>query len=247
MSRYTGTELALFSAAANWKSYLKRQIRPYLGGDVLEVGAGIGGTTMSLCEERGGRWVCLEPDPELAAALVESRNAGAVPARCEVIVGTADSARGLTPFDTILYIDVLEHIEDDAEEVRKSAGLLAPGGHLVVLSPAHPWLFTPFDRAIGHHRRYTRRSLRALTTPDLEVALVRYLDAAGLVASLGNRVILKSSMPTRRQIAVWDNGLVTLSRFLDPVLGFGLGKSILGIWRKRAIADAANSGKSSSS
>lgn len=233
MSKYVGNELSLFSAAVNWKSYLKRQISPYLGLDVLEVGAGIGGTTKLLCDGEGGRWVCLEPDHELADVLVNDRESGELPARCEVVVGTADSARGFAPFDTILYIDVLEHIDDDAAEVLKAAELLAPGGHLVVLSPAHQWLFTPFDKAIGHYRRYTRRSLLALTAPNLEVVRARYLDAAGLLASLGNRVLLKQSMPTPRQIAVWDRGLVPVSRFLDPVLGFGVGKSVLGIWRKR--------------
>jgi SAM-dependent methyltransferase len=233
VSKYVGTELELFSAAVNWKSYLRRQVRPYLGRDVLEVGAGIGGTTKLLCEGQEGRWICLEPDPELADALAKDREAGRVPARCEVVVGTADSARELAPFDSILYIDVLEHIEDDAGEVRKAAGLLGPGGHLVVLSPAHQWLFTPFDQAIGHYRRYTRASLLALTPPDLEVVRARYLDSAGLLASLGNRMLLKSSMPTPRQIAVWDNGLVPVSKLLDPIIGFNVGKSVLGIWRKR--------------
>ena len=234
MSKYLGTELELFASAVNWKSYLKRQIEPYLGRDVLEVGAGIGGTTRLLCEERGGRWVCLEPDPELAKALVRAREEGDLPVRCEVVVGTADSSRGLPPFDTILYIDVLEHIEDDAGEVRTAVDLLGEGGHLVVLSPAHPWLFTPFDQAIGHYRRYTRRSLLAITPPGLEVVRARYLDTAGLLASLGNRVLLKQSMPTPRQISAWDNGLVPVSKILDPILGFGLGKSVLSVWRKRA-------------
>jgi SAM-dependent methyltransferase len=234
MSKYIGTELELFSAAVNWKSYLRRQIQPFLGRDVLEVGAGIGGTTKLLCEESGGRWICLEPDPALAETLSEDIKAGKVPARCEVVIGTTDSAGEMAPFDTILYIDVLEHIEDDAGEVRKAAGLLAPGGSLVALSPAHQWLFTPFDKAIGHYRRYTRKSLLALDPPGLEVARARYLDAAGLLASLGNRMLLKQSMPTPKQIAVWDNGLVPVSKVLDPLLGFALGKSVLAVWKKPA-------------
>jgi SAM-dependent methyltransferase len=237
MSKYIGTELELFSAALNWKSYLRRQVRPFLGRDVLEVGAGIGGTTRLLCDAgQTGRWVCLEPDRELAEALEADRASGKVPARCEVAVGTTDSAaaRELAPFDTLLYIDVLEHIADDSGEVRRAADLLGPGGHLVALSPAHQWLFTPFDRAIGHYRRYTRRSLLALTPPGLTVRRARYLDSAGLLASLGNRMLLKQSMPTPRQIAVWDRGLVPVSRWLDPVFGFGLGKSVLAVWEKPA-------------
>ncbi len=235
MSKYIGNELELFSAAVNWKSYLRSQIRPYLGGDVLEVGAGIGGTTRLLCEEQGGRWVCLEPDPEMAEVLQAERDAGRLPSRCEVMVGTVGSEAVVesTPFQCILYIDVLEHIEDDASEVLRASERLAPGGYLVALSPAHPWLYTPFDHSIGHYRRYTRRSLLALTAPELSVARARYLDSVGLLASLGNRLLLKQSLPTPRQISLWDRGLVPFSRLLDPCLGFLLGKSVLAVWRKR--------------
>ena len=109
---------------------------------------------------------------------------------------------------------------------------IKPGGYLVVLSPAHPFLYTPFDQAIGHYRRYTRDSLLALNPPGLEVAQMRYLDSAGMLASLGNRLVLKQSMPTRRQIAFWDKFLVRVSTVSDSLLGFRLGKSVLGVWRK---------------
>ena len=62
-----------------------------------------------------------------------------------------------------------------------------------------------------------------------------YLDAAGLVLSLGNRVLLRSSTPTVRQIHIWDRRFVTVSRYIDPLLGYRLGKSVLAIWRKRDV------------
>ena len=63
--KYVGSELDLFAAALNWKTYWSRQIRPFLKGDILEVGAGIGSNTRFLDPGNAGRWVCLEPDPEL--------------------------------------------------------------------------------------------------------------------------------------------------------------------------------------
>ena len=63
---YIGSELELFSHASNWKAYHARLIRPYLGDEVLEVGAGIGATTASLYSGNQKRWVCLEPDLALA-------------------------------------------------------------------------------------------------------------------------------------------------------------------------------------
>jgi len=133
----------------------------------------------------------------------------------------------------LLYIDVLEHIEDDAGELARAGEFLRPGGHVVVLSPAHPWLYSPFDRAIGHHRRYTRTTLRALTPTGLDLVRLSYLDAVGLIASAGNRLLLRSAMPSPAQVAVWDRYMVRLSRVVDPLIGFSAGKSVLGVWRKQ--------------
>src|ERR1051326_7560289 len=67
--RYPGEELDVFAHAVNWKRYVRAIVRPYLVGDVLEVGAGIGSTTRVLMDGRQRSWTCLEPDPELAARL----------------------------------------------------------------------------------------------------------------------------------------------------------------------------------
>jgi SAM-dependent methyltransferase len=229
---YVGAELELFARAVRWKEYLYRQISPFLGADVLEVGAGIGGTTKVLCRREHARWLCLEPDGGLAEQLRRSLDAGELPACCQAVVGTLEAVAQLPPFDTLLYVDVLEHIEDDRGELERAAPCLKPGGYLVVLAPAHQFLYTPFDRAIGHFRRYSRGSLSALDPRGLELARLRYLDSAGLLASFGNRLLLKQALPTPRQIAFWDNWLVRFSRSLDPLTAFRVGKSVLAAWKK---------------
>src|SRR5262245_28385105 len=105
---YIGTELELFSAATVWKSYFRRHIEPFLGAEVLEVGAGMGGTTKLLCSPRQRAWTCLEPDPELARALSESIERGELPRCCRVVTGTLTQIPAAFLFDTLLYIDVLE-------------------------------------------------------------------------------------------------------------------------------------------
>ena len=229
---YVGTELELFSAATVWKSYFRRLIDPFLGADVLEVGAGMGGTTKLLCSPRQEAWTCLEPDPELACALSQSIERGELPGSCRVVTGTLEQMPPASVFDTLLYIDVLEHIENDRAELQQAAVHVKPGGYLVVLGPAHPRLFSPFDQAIGHYRRYTRSSLEALTPEGLIKVRSVYLDSVGLLASLGNRLILSQSMPSRRQIAFWDKFLVRCSRLVDPLVGYSLGKSVLTVWNR---------------
>jgi len=229
---YVGTELDLFARATNWKAYLRRQVTPYLGRDVLEVGAGFGATTLRLCSGGHDRWLCLEPDPALARRLEASISAGELPPCCQTQVKTVHDLACEQAFDTLLYIDVLEHIRDDASEVDRAMHLLRPGGHVVALSPAHQLLYTPFDAAIGHHRRYSKKTIAALTPPGLRLVRLRYLDAVGMLASLGNRLILNQSMPTSKQVALWDGIMVRLSRLIDPVTAYSLGKSVLAVWKK---------------
>jgi SAM-dependent methyltransferase len=229
---YCGTELDLFAAAQNWKSYVRTAVTGYLGPEVLEVGAGNGNTTRALCRREFDRWVCLEPDAALADELYAASGRGELPECCHISVGTLAQLDEHDFYDTILYMDVLEHIADDRGELARAASRLKPGGHLVVLAPAHQWLYTPFDEAIGHYRRYTKRALRDAAPTWLSPVRLVYLDSVGMLASLGNRLLLGSAMPTPKQIGVWDRLMVPCSRVVDPMVGYTVGKSVLGVWRR---------------
>src|SRR5579872_4366058 len=134
--QYVGSELDLFAHVRNWKSYWFRQIQPFLTGDILEVGAGIGSNTKILNTGGSGRWVCLEPDPQLVSQLIANSSGTQQSHPYETVCGTLQSLPG-QQFDTIIYIDVLEHIENDRDELLAAGTHLRPGGHLIVLSPAH--------------------------------------------------------------------------------------------------------------
>lgn len=229
---YPGAELVLFGRAAHWKRYLQRTLGPWIGGRVLEVGAGIGETSRALASEQCVSWCCLEPDPVLLAALEASLAERPLPAPAETIRGTLADVDPGRRFDSVLYVDVLEHIARDAEELARAASHLADGGRLIVVAPAHPFLYSPFDTAIGHYRRYSRRTLRAAAPPDLVAERIFYLDAAGCLASAANRFLLRQSMPTARQVRIWDRILVPASVRIDPLFRHRLGKTVVGVWRK---------------
>jgi SAM-dependent methyltransferase len=237
--KYVGSELDLFANVTNWKSYWAAQIRPYLHGDVLEVGAGIGANTEFVRPSEAGRSVCVEPDREMALQLEQKLRTLSSNRTHAAICGTTATVSG--QFDTVVYIDVLEHIEDDRGEMQRAAALLKPGGHLIVLSPAHQALFTPFDASIGHFRRYNKRMLREITPGELKVERLWYLDAAGLTASLGNRLFLQQSMPTPAQLELWDTWMIRLSRIVDPLTFYALGKTVVGVWSRQNRSAAASS------
>jgi SAM-dependent methyltransferase len=226
--KYIGNELDTFSRARNWRSYWASTLRRYIVGDVLEVGAGIGANIPPVNNSQVRSIHCLEPDPGLATHL--SRAAREI-LGATVSVGTIGGLAGRR-FDTVLYIDVLEHIEDDKSELARAAHLLRPGGRLIILAPAYQALYSCYDKALGHYRRYDRRSLSLCSPASCRLEKMDYLDSVGLLASSANKIMLKQSVPKIWQILLWDRCMVPLSRALDRLLGYRLGKSIVAVWTR---------------
>lgn len=227
---YIGTELELFAKAKNWKKYIKDYLLKYIQGNVLEVGAGIGSNTNLLHNPQCLQWLCLEPDYKLFTALQIAISSHSIP-NCQVQNGTIDLLEEQL-FDSILYLDVLEHIDDDKKEINQVIQRLNIGGYLIILCPAHQWLFSPFDIAVGHYRRYNKDSLKAVIPDNIQIVKLVYLDSIGLLVNLGNRLLLKQSKPSSNQILIWDKFMVSLSRLVDPLISYRAGKSVLLIGKK---------------
>lgn len=221
---YVGNELELFKNALNWKTYFSDKLMGHIHGDVLEVGSGICANTNFLQNENVSSWTCLEPDNELIQKAERVNNTS-------FINGTLDDVDKDQKFDTIIYIDVLEHIEKDSREVINSYEFLKNGGKLIVLSPSYQYLFSPFDESVGHFRRYNKNTISSLH-PKCRPYRCFYLDSVGVILSLANKLILKSGSPTQKQIKFWDSFVVQLSKFLDRLIGHSFGKSIVCIWKR---------------
>ncbi|HWJ27420.1 MAG TPA: class I SAM-dependent methyltransferase [Flavisolibacter sp.] len=227
---YPGGELSLFKDATNWKMYLKKHIQPYLRGEVLEVGAGIGATTRLLNDGVYTSWTMLEPDESMYQNLTGQESQ--FPENTFILKGTLEVLSS-QKFDTIIYIDVLEHIEKDKEELAEAAKLLKECGHLIVLSPAYQFLYSPFDKAIGHYKRYHKTDLKVITPITLKLVQMKYLDSFGFFASVMNKIFLHQTYPTKKQIDFWNKTLIQLSKIADPLFFHSFGKSILAIWEKK--------------
>jgi SAM-dependent methyltransferase len=231
--RYPGKELPLFRHARKWKRYMAGKLKPCITGDVLEVGAGSGETTPYLLNEKVTHWTCLEPDKKLFQQLQKKLESKEFPILDEAICGGLSELPGSLAFDTILYIDVLEHIEKDKAELSRSMFYLKKGGHLIILAPAYQSLYSPFDEAIGHYRRYSKHTLRkAADLPDLIEEKMFYLESAGMFLLWLNKWLVKKKYPTKREIWIWQNVFIPISKLMDKILFYSLGKSIIGIWRK---------------
>ncbi len=229
---YVGQELELFAKAANWKRYFADRLEPYVQGRVLEVGCGMGVNAEYLLNPGVTAYTFLEPDDGLLAHVLQHVRSPLL-RNAERVHGTTNSLTG-RQFDTILYLDVIEHIEYAKAELERAMVLLAPGGHLVILVPAYNFLFSAFDGAIGHFRRYDRRMLQQELPTGLETVSLKYLDSCGLVLSLANKLLLRQRMPTDGQIRFWDRTVVPISKVTDRLLFHSCGRSLLAVARKPA-------------
>ncbi len=231
INKYVGDELETFEKAKNWKKYYTSFVKPYLKGDVLDVGAGIGGTTVILCDGSQKSWVCLEPDAEQSEQIHKKIDNGELPTYCESVTGTIDDISDKV-FDTVLYVDVVEHIEDDVAEIKKAVEHLKVGGYLILVLPAKSSLYSPFDKAVGHFRRYDKKSLRNIIPSNITEKKLIYLDLVGVLLSWSNKHFLKQRYPTEKQILFWDKYLIKVSKVLDKISRYSTGKELIGVWQK---------------
>lgn len=229
---YVGNELDLFENATNWKNYWSSLLKPHIIGNVLEVGAGLGTNTRYLVNDSVESWVSIEPDAMLCETIKNNYNEKINNIKLEVLNKKLVELNDGRHFDSILYIDVLEHIENDKAEIEKAYGLLKVGGKLIVLSPAHEFLFSPFDKSVGHVRRYSKKTISKLLPWGASVIELIYLDSLGLFASLANKLLLRQSVPTISQIKFWDTYIVPGSKIVDRLTFNLAGKSIVWILEK---------------
>ena len=158
--------LELIAELYNYSHWIFSRIRPFIHGEVCEVGCGSGNITQFLLTQQ--HVVGIEPEAEIAQ-LARRRFADH---RNVVIERFALEQRpndkvGAESFDTAICINVLEHIEQDVEALGRMKQLVRPGGRVVIFVPAHMSLYGSLDRALGHCRRYSRRSLARMFSQQI--------------------------------------------------------------------------------
>jgi SAM-dependent methyltransferase len=228
-------DLERLGTARHFFDWVLEEFHPYLRGRVLEVGAGLGTITRRLVERYPDlSVVALEPADNVytglaAFAALEPRVAAHQVTLADFPV---DPAEG---FDAVVYLNVLEHIEDDARELRLAADALRPGGALLVFGPALRWLYSELDYKAGHYRRYGLSRLRGLATAaGLEVVSIRYFDALGVLPYWLAYRLLRRDDISGSTLWGYDRVVVPLSRQLQRHLlpRPPLGKNVILVARK---------------
>jgi glycosyltransferase involved in cell wall biosynthesis len=222
--------LLRMARAERYNRWLAGRLSPYLGRRVLEIGAGIGSFTRHLL----GRDLVLATDvnPRYRRILANTfeRHTG-VQVRPLDLADFDPATLVADRLDTVVCLNVLEHVADDRRALRRLHDVLAPGGRLLLLVPAHRRLHGSIDRAIGHVRRYERVDLEArLREAGFEVEAAAFLNRVGAVGWYLNSVLLRRRRVPGVQVRLQDL-LVPLMR-AEGALPLPFGLSLLAVGRR---------------
>ena len=216
----------LAADAPRYNRWLTERVAPWVGRRVLEVGAGIGNMAEYFLDRE--RLVLAEPEAQYRQRLAE-RFAGNAHVRVVPLrLPTVDAALAAERLDTVICLNVLEHIEADEAALRAMRGLLQPGGRLVLLVPALQAIYGSLDAALGHYRRYGATELRAkIAGAGMRLVHVEYFNLAGIFGWwLTGRVLRRTIIPSG-SLRLYD-ALVPLFR-LERLLPWRLGQSLIAV------------------
>jgi len=222
--------LEIVSEAPRYNAWMYDTIAPWLGMRILEVGAGIGNMSEQLLRGNPEHLVLTDIDPWYQDQ-VRTRFRSRREIRVESLALPDASARerfAQDRIDTVVALNVVEHIEHDVEAVRSMAEMLTPGGRVVILVPALQAIYGEMDRELGHFRRYSKRSLgRVLTAAGLQVEQLMWFSRFSILGWWFNGRVRRQRFIPVRQLKLLDAlvPVLRLERFVP--LPFGL--SLIGV------------------
>jgi SAM-dependent methyltransferase len=236
---YPGRELEAMAEARNYHRWILDVFEPYLGQHLVEVGAGLGSFSELILARHACRTLTVvEPSKSMydsLAARVRQLNTPAT--RVQAMHGTfpafaAQARTEVTP-DSIIYVNVLEHIEDDEVELASLSQCLNPGGRAFLFVPALSWLYGKFDERVGHFRRYARSELQEkLQRASFRIIHLSYFDLPGVLPWWIKYRLLKSDTMEPEAVRFYDRFLVPAIRLIEMRIHPPVGKNIIAIAEK---------------
>ena len=231
---YAGKDLEAMSFAVNYHRWILSTFEPYLGARVVEVGAGTGSFSELLLERRLESLSLVEPSTamyqQLCERVAESQN---VTTYNDVFENVAEEIRLAERPDSIIYVNVLEHLADDVHELSVINKTLDTGGRIFIFVPALRWLHGSYDRQINHFRRYTRTELeKKCVAAGFRVIESRYFDLFGVLPWWVKYKVLQSNNMEPGAVRFYDQRVVPIAKVLESTLSPPLGKNVLLIGEK---------------
>ena len=233
---YVGKDLEAMDFAVNYHRWILDLMKPFLGKHLVEVGAGTGAFSELLLETAPETLSLVEPSAmfnNLQTNLAKHDSATKIRAFPNIFAEVATEIETEQAPDSIIYINVLEHIEDDQLELEIIHQTLREKGRVFVFVPALPLLFSEFDKQIGHFRRYRKKQLtEKFRAAGFRVLLSRYFDTAGIFPWLVKYRLLKSLTMESRAVHLYDKFIVPVVQPIESFLPPPIGKNLLFVGEK---------------
>jgi SAM-dependent methyltransferase len=224
---YSGTELEAMADARNYCLWIMRYFSPYLGRRVVEIGAGTGTFSELLLKQKNtSELVLFEAANNLFPHLRRRFGDRNVHVHC----GPFDVSLLSGPTDSVVLVNVLEHILDDGTLLSQIYESLRPGGSLLLFVPALAWNYGSLDEAFGHYRRYSRQGLKKeIEKANFHVELIRYVNAMGVASWFLAGKVLRQTTLKPAQVRWYDRWIVPWSFKLERICQPPLGQSLLAV------------------
>ncbi len=229
---YDGHDLEALADLPNYCRWILGGFGDRMQGRVLEVGAGIGNFAAHYVD-RVEEAVLMEPAANLFPRLAERfEGRDDVTPVCSYVESWAEPQRQGT-FDTIVLVNVLEHVEQDRAMLEVLRSLLKPGGTLLLFVPAMQWLYGTLDSMVDHFRRYSKRGLRSeLDAVGFQTDRLRYFDLAGVLPWFVMGRVLKRKRFDSAAAVGFDRVVAPVMSRVERVLPLPFGKNLLAVARR---------------
>jgi SAM-dependent methyltransferase len=224
---YQGADLEALATLNRYQSWIVDTFQPYLSGRAVEFGAGIGNISMRI-RSHVSSLDLVEPSANLIPPLVRRfEGDGAVAVFRERLEAHLPKIDDET-YDTVILVNVLEHIEDDTQALENLRRVLKPGGHLLLFVPALKFLYSDLDALVGHYRRYQRPSLNEkVTDAGLQVVRSQYFDTLGVFPWWLLNTMMGATAFNPFLVGVYDAVFAPASRMLESLVAPPFGKNII--------------------
>jgi 2-polyprenyl-3-methyl-5-hydroxy-6-metoxy-1,4-benzoquinol methylase len=223
--QYDGFELEHFDSASNFRKYQILLIKKFIKGEFLEVGAGKGGL-IPFYKNLVKDITIIEPEIKLFNILKKKNTNKKIKIKQKTIKDLKKK------FDTIIYYDVLEHIKNDLDEIKKAKKRLNKNGYLIFSVPAYQSFYSSFDKSVGHHKRYNKKDFKKFEKKtNLKIEKLVYYDSMGFFFLVLNKLFSLKQTNLKSKIYLW-NLLMPISKLIDSLTFNMFGKSLLCVFKK---------------
>ena len=226
---YKGTDLEAMSFAQNYHNWIYELISAHLGKSIAEIGSGVGNFTKFLLREKDVKIDAYEP-----CSKMHNKNMYALHKQVNCINDNFErkSSTRLNFYDSIVFINVLEHIEDDISALKTSHRILNSKGKIVIFVPALKFLYSKFDHSIGHFRRYSKSELLSITEKSgFKVLNCKYFDSFGIIPWFFFMKVLNATL-NHKNTLYYDRLVVPWLKILEKYISPPLGKNLLLVAKK---------------